>query len=228
VSWRYDEMQQVGTDFADEAEVSAYDERQGVDDADAAAILDRLGVARGTRFVELGCGTGWLAIRAAQRGAVVTAVDVSPAMLAAARRNAAREGAALELVHGGFLTFTPGSPVDAVASCFALHHLGDFWKQAALLRVADMLAPDGRLFLRDVVFSFCPDAADAEIERWIEAMTHDGAGWSRGAFETHVRDEQSTYAWILRGLLERAGFHVDEHIASSTYADYLCSLAAES
>lgn len=58
--WQYDESRQIGTDFEDPGEVAAYDDRQGVDDRRNDAILDLLGVERGTRFVELGCGTGWL------------------------------------------------------------------------------------------------------------------------------------------------------------------------
>ena len=224
MGWHYDELRQVGTDFEDAGQVAIYDDRQGVDAAGHTAILDRLGVGTGTRFVELGCGTGWLSIRAAQRGAGVTAVDVSGEMLAAAGRNAEREAAEVRLVRAGFLTFEPGEPVDVVASCFALHHLNDFWKQAALLRIASMLRPGGHFFLRDVVFSFDADDYEAGAERWISEMTGDGSGWSREAFETHLRDEHSTYAWIMRGLLERAGFAVEEDRRTPAYADYACTL----
>jgi cyclopropane-fatty-acyl-phospholipid synthase len=91
-AWMYDELRQLGTDFEDPAEVGAYDEHQEVGEAERTALLDDLGVGEGTRLVEIGCGTGWLAIAAARRGAAVDAVDVSGAMLAAARRNAARAG----------------------------------------------------------------------------------------------------------------------------------------
>ena len=40
------------------------------------------------RVLELGCGTGTLAVMLAQRGAIVVGVDVSPLMLAEARRKA--------------------------------------------------------------------------------------------------------------------------------------------
>jgi putative AdoMet-dependent methyltransferase len=226
MGWHYDEMRQVGTNFEDAAEVATYDDRQGIDDPGHVAILDRLQVASGTRMVELGCGTGWLSIRAAQRGATVTAVDVSAAMLAAAHRNAERESAEVRFVRGGFLTYEPQAPADVAVSCFALHHLSDFWKQTALLRVAALLAPNGKFFLRDVVFSFPAEEYAAQAERWLQDMTEHTAGWSREAVETHLRDEHSTYAWIMRGMLERAGFTVHEHIWAPAYADYTCSIAA--
>ena len=110
MGWHYDELRQIGTDFGDASQVATYDDRQGVDEGQIAAILDRLAVGPGVRFAELGCGTGWLAIRAAQRGATVTAADVSDAMLAAAGANAERESAEVQLVRAGFLTLELEEP----------------------------------------------------------------------------------------------------------------------
>lgn len=44
-------------------------------------VLGRVGVRSGTRFLDVACGTGALAIPAARRGATVAAVDLSPAMI---------------------------------------------------------------------------------------------------------------------------------------------------
>ena len=49
-------------------------------------MRDALGDVRGRRVLDLGCGTGRHAIPLAAAGAVVTAVDFSEQMLAAARR----------------------------------------------------------------------------------------------------------------------------------------------
>ena len=43
-----------------------------------------LGVQRGWRVADIGCGNGVLACEAAQMGAEVDAIDISPAMLALA------------------------------------------------------------------------------------------------------------------------------------------------
>ena len=50
-----------------------------------AAVLDGARVARGTRLLDAGCGTGLVALLARLRGANVTAIDVSAGMLAVAR-----------------------------------------------------------------------------------------------------------------------------------------------
>ncbi|GAC1374758.1 MAG: hypothetical protein NVSMB4_02510 [Acidimicrobiales bacterium] len=48
-------------------------------------LLDRLGVGRGTRLFDVACGSGFAARRAADRGAIVTGLDASAALLAIAR-----------------------------------------------------------------------------------------------------------------------------------------------
>ena len=48
----------------------------------------------GDRVLEVGCGTGALTLRCARRGAQVTAIDISPRMLAVARRRASAAGLA--------------------------------------------------------------------------------------------------------------------------------------
>lgn len=61
----------------------------------AASTLElarRLDVVVGERVVDLGCGSGLLAIAAARRGGRVVATDVDPAALEATRRNAVASG----------------------------------------------------------------------------------------------------------------------------------------
>jgi len=49
-------------------------------------VLDRAGVAEGTRVLDAGCGSGGASVLARQRGAIVTGCDASEAMLVLARR----------------------------------------------------------------------------------------------------------------------------------------------
>lgn len=60
------------------------------------SLFDRLGTlgvgGEGQRIVDLGCGTGSLALGFARRGARVTGVDQAPEMVEAARAKAAEEG----------------------------------------------------------------------------------------------------------------------------------------
>lgn len=50
------------------------------------AVLDRLGVGKGTRYLDAGCGSGMAAQIAAGRGAIVTGLDAAPNLLAIARQ----------------------------------------------------------------------------------------------------------------------------------------------
>jgi len=224
--WHYDDLRQVGLDFEDAAAVAAYDRNQGTSVAGDEALLDRLGVGPGTVMIDLGTGTGGFPRAAARRGARAWAVDVSAAMLAYAEERARAEGlSGIEFRRGGFLTYDhDGPPADLVTSKYALHHLPDFWKAAALVRINGMLKPGGRLFLRDVVFSFEARDYASGAEGWVSRMAQaEGTGFTRADFATHVRDEHSTFAWILEGLIERTGFRIiSAEKDDPAYADYLC------
>jgi HemK-related putative methylase len=52
----------------------------------------------GRRFLDMGTGTGIVGIVAALQGAVVTAVDINPAAVEAARGNAAANGVSMEVL----------------------------------------------------------------------------------------------------------------------------------
>jgi putative AdoMet-dependent methyltransferase len=221
--WQYDEMRQVGVDFESEQQVSEYDSRRNVDRGDEAALIARLGIMPGQSVVDLGCGTGTFAREAARTGARVHAVDVSHAMLDYLGARAEEEGVAgLSIERGGFLTFdAERHSVDVVVTRYALHHLPDFWKQIALVRIHDMLRSGGLLYLRDVAFSFPPAKYKEAIEHWIHRMPL-RTGFTTADFETHVREEFSTFSWVLEGFLERAGFEIVERdYPGEEYVDYL-------
>jgi hypothetical protein len=65
--------------------------------------------------------------------------------------------------------------------------------------------------------------------QWVKNRGHPSHardGWDRllcGGLHDHVRDEYSTYTWILSGLLNRAGFEVEHHVTPSPmYAEFVC------
>ena len=60
--WWFPEYQPVGVELGTAESVAAYDARQGTDAAVDDALLDRLGVGRGTVLVDLACGTGSLVV----------------------------------------------------------------------------------------------------------------------------------------------------------------------
>ncbi|MFJ8803474.1 HemK2/MTQ2 family protein methyltransferase [Streptomyces sp. NPDC102487] len=81
--------------------------------ADALAQED---VGPTTEVLEIGTGTGAVALSAAARGARVTAVDVSRRAVATARLNALRRGLPLRVLHGDFVTRTSGGRYDVVVT----------------------------------------------------------------------------------------------------------------
>ena len=122
-----------------------------------------------------------------------------------------------------FLTYECGTDsVDFVVTKFALHHLPDFWKVAALRRIWRWLKPGGTFYLRDVVFSFAPDDQADELERWIKTASETGS-FSRADFEMHIRDEYSTYGILMEDMLRLAGFHkITAEYFSKVQAEYVC------
>src|SRR5262249_23997631 len=150
---------------------AAYDQKAGVDPRDDVALLATLGLNETSDVVDLGAGTGSFALEAAPLCQRVVAVDVSAAMLALLRAKA--DGRGLQNVaraQGGFLSYRQqGARSDVVYSRHALHHLPDFWKALALVRVSGMLKPGGVLRLRDLVFACAPGETEQVIEAWLAA-----------------------------------------------------------
>jgi 2-polyprenyl-3-methyl-5-hydroxy-6-metoxy-1,4-benzoquinol methylase len=219
--WWYDDRIQVGLDFEDEAQVATYDQRQGATSERDAALLVRLGVGPGTVMADIGCGTGLLACEAARLGAAVHAVDASAPMLRAAQARARDQGLTLAAHHASFLTVELGEArFDLITTKYALHHLPDFWKALALRRLWSALKPGGKLYVEDVVFDAPPERLPGVVEDWIAWLSRPGS-YTREDGACHVREEHSTFAWILKGLIADAGFvdivQVEQTAAYGTY-----------
>ena len=220
--WLPDELALAGPEHVDPRAVAVYEQKARFDPEPDLTLLRKHGLGGDSTVVDLGAGTGVFAFAAARVARRVVAVDVSRAMVDTWRSKPAPN---VEAVHGGFLTYEhAGSPADFVYTRNALHHLPDFWKAVALARIASMLRPGGFLRLRDLVYSFEPGEADVVLEAWIAGGGSDsGAGWTRDELRAHVRDEHSTFGWILEGMLRRAGFDIEDacYDDSRIYAGYV-------
>lgn len=217
--WLLDEVTCIGRENLDVAHVARYDEKEDAGAVDEVALLLEAGLlTTDATVVDLGAGTGQFALHAAQHCRRLVAVDPSPVMLDVLHANASDAPPSLEIVQAGFLTYEhKGEPADLVYSRYALHHLPDFWKAFALGRIRQMLRPGGTLRLWDVVYHFAIDEAEERIERWCGSVG-DAAGegeWVREELEEHVRDENSTFTWLLEPMLEQAGFVIQD----SSYSD---------
>jgi ubiquinone/menaquinone biosynthesis C-methylase UbiE len=111
-----------------------------------AQVLD--GLPDGGTVVDVGCGTGTLAIALAADGAEVVGVDGDPEVLALAR---AKPGAGAVQWRKGLATALPlaGARPDRVVMSLLLHHLGHEAKRTALAEAVRVLRPGGRLHVAD-------------------------------------------------------------------------------
>jgi len=226
--WLLDELSSAGRENLDGDHVARYDQKEDADAAAEVALLVELGLDGRSQVVDLGAGTGQFTLAVAPICARVAAVDISPVMLERLRAKVTvSEVSNVEVVHAGFLTYEHRGPAaDFVYSRWALHHLPDFWKALALHRVRTILRRGGVLRLSDVVYSFDPSGAEERIEQWCTTLptepVNDGE-WVRTDLEEHVRDEHSTFTWLLEPMLERSGFRIENatHTADGVFAEYV-------
>src|ERR1700760_1685613 len=200
--WYYNERGRIGLE---PAVASIYD-RHDDNDLRARAALKMLGVQNGWRVADIGCGNGVLATEAALMGAEVDAIDISPAMLALAEIYARDRKAPVRTQSAGLLSFAyqPNS-YDLIVSEFTLHHLPDFWKAVALARIFAALKPGASFYLRDIVFVSMPDGNDRNVEQWADFNSKNHY-FARDSVVTHMRDEYSTFGWVMERMLTEIGF----------------------
>jgi demethylmenaquinone methyltransferase/2-methoxy-6-polyprenyl-1,4-benzoquinol methylase/phosphoethanolamine N-methyltransferase len=111
-------------------------------------------VAAGEKVLDVGCGTGSLAIAVkakAGAGTDVHGIDAAPEMIDVARRKAARKGADVNFRVGLIedLPF-PDDHFDLALSSFVLHHLPDDLKRTGFAEIRRALKPGGRFLAVDL------------------------------------------------------------------------------
>lgn len=216
--WRLDELGSAGRENLDLEHVARYDVKMDAGAHHEVQLLKQLGLGAGSTVIDFGAGTGQFTMAVAPECARVVAVDVSPVMLELLRAKVAAERLPnVDVVPAGFLTYEhDGPPVDFIYSRYALHHLPDFWKAVAFVRLHSMLRRGGVLRLSDVVYHFAPEEAEERLEAWCATGGDEVEGdWSRAELEEHVRDEHSTFSWLLEAMIRRSGFDIEE----ATYSD---------
>lgn len=227
-SWMYDERRHCGVDYDDKALAGKYDDShqtfRDVDREFAGMMrLLELDDPGSLTALDLGCGTGLFTRLLAGAFARVHAVDISGHMLDLARKKSL-DLPNVTLHQAGFLTYVHTDiPVDVIISKMAFHHLPDFWKQVALLRLNGMLSMRGLLYFHDVVFGFAPETYRQSVDAWIDAISAVAGETIRREMETHIRDEHSTFDWILEGMLTRAGFVTEKRETRDGFVtEYVC------
>jgi ubiquinone/menaquinone biosynthesis C-methylase UbiE len=141
-AWRYDLMLWLGNLAT-----------RGTWQALRRMTMDLARLRPGERVLDVGCGTGSIALLAKQRvgeGGRVCGIDPSLPMIARARRKAARRGLTIEFQPGVIerLPF-PDQTFDIVLSTFMMHQIPDEVKRQGLAEIARVLTPGGRLLVVD-------------------------------------------------------------------------------
>jgi len=118
-----------------------------------AAVVELAAVRAGERVLDVGCGTGSLALAlkaAAGPTGSVHGVDASPEMIEVARRNVAKAGVDLNVQVGlaEALPFPDGT-FDLVVSQLAVHHWPDDLKPTAFGEMRRVLKTGGRCLIID-------------------------------------------------------------------------------
>ncbi len=158
----------------------------------------RENVTEGSRVLEIGVGTGSLAVMAARAGGAVTGFDISAGMLSVARRKIAEQGLAekIELIEMGVagMDGLPGDCYDAVLSTLVFSELSKDERAYALKNARRVLSPGGRLALADEVVP--PTAGKRTLHKLVRmplaaatfALTQSSTRAVAG-LEDQVRDE---------------------------------------
>lgn len=130
------------------------------------ALVRLLRPEPGLGWLDLACGTGAVALRAARAGAEVTGLDLAPALIETARRLAAQEGLTLQLEVGDCESLPYGeASFDVVSSTFGVMFAPDHGAVAReLARVTR--APAGRLGLA----CWRPDGGVGDLFRMMAAF----------------------------------------------------------
>jgi len=155
----------------------------------AEKTLEVTAIEAGHRVLDVGCGTGAVALAAARRSGANTeilGIDASPQMVAKARRKAEKRGstATFEVAAIEDLPFEDSS-FDRVVSQFVMHHLPGQLAHDGLREVARVLRPGGVITLTDFAQPNEAFSLHALLARW--------------------GGEQRPAGWLV-ALLEESGF----------------------
>jgi demethylmenaquinone methyltransferase/2-methoxy-6-polyprenyl-1,4-benzoquinol methylase len=113
-------------------------------------------VQAGVRVLEIGCGTGELALMMAEQGAVVTGIDASPAMLSLAQERISEQDLARQVtLHYMDATLVgerfQAETFDLIVSTLVFSELPTEQQEYVLQALAGLLAPGGMILIADEV-----------------------------------------------------------------------------
>ncbi len=138
------------------------------------AVLDRAGVGAGSRVLEIGTGWGELAIRAAQRGALVTTLTLSTEQrdLAGARIAAAGVAERVQIVLADYREAV--GQYDAIVSVEMIEAVGERYWPEYFATLDRLLRPGGRVGLQSITMPHDRMMATRNSYTWIHKYIFPG------------------------------------------------------
>jgi ubiquinone/menaquinone biosynthesis C-methylase UbiE len=116
-------------------------------------VLDCAALSGGEQVLDVGCGTGTLAVASARAapGARLTGLDADPSILTRARERTAAAGLEIgfDQGHSTALPYADAS-FDLVLSTLFFHHLPDDAKHQTAAELVRVLRPGGRVVVGDL------------------------------------------------------------------------------
>jgi len=124
-------------------------------------------VKKGDLVLDIGTGTGNLAVKFLEKGCQVVGLDPSAKMLKIAERKVVEWGERfqIQLCENPFLDIPfPDQTFDVAASTYTIHHITDDTKRLSIKEMKRVLKPNGRIIIGDVMFKDAADKARALAE----------------------------------------------------------------
>jgi ubiquinone/menaquinone biosynthesis C-methylase UbiE len=163
-------------------------------------LLAQANIKPGQRILDIGCGTGTLAVLLKRRYAdvEVAGLDPDPKALRRAKTKVRRAGVSVQLDQG-FADELPYEPqsFDHVLSSFMFHHLAGRDREKTLNEVSRVLKPGGSFHLLDFV------------------SDHGSHGFLHRLIHSHAELKDNTDERILQ-LMSRAGFTNAEKVRAGS------------
>ena len=154
------------------------------------AVLATIDPEPGMRLLEIGCGMGRFSLLLAEEGFEVTAVDLSPALLAELANHDPSGSVSTVCCDAAELDRHVEGPFDAAVGFFFLHHLDDL--EPVLRAAARVLSPGGRV-------AFCePNAFNPLF--YLQILATPGMTWRGDGGVARMRPSVFATAFAQSGL----------------------------
>ncbi len=174
----------------------------------------------GDEVLEVGCGTGALTLRCARQEAQVTAIDISPRMLAVARRRASAAGLADRVKWSlmdaaSAVDHFPSNSFDKIVVSLVLSELAEDELDYFLSGCRRLLTEGGKLIIADEV---APRTLPARLLFWLVRIPLAVLTWLLTRTSTHILRDYIA-------VLKQAGF--DVQVETTYLGGSLIVLAAQ-